>query len=407
MTDSVDSKVSGGGPLSGLRILDMATVVAAPFAASLCADLGAEVVKLELPDGSDPLRSLAPVEPGHALYWKVLNRGKQGITLDVRKPEGRALFLRVIADFDMLVENFRPGTLDRWGLDLGTLHAHHPRLTVLRLTGFGQTGPDARRPGFARIFEAMSGLADLCGEAGGSPQHMNFPLGDAMAGLFAAFSLAAEARYRQCHPQAPGREIDLSATEALLRALEPLAVERERSGRPRRRTGARAGYTAPSNVYRTLDGAWITLVGTSDAIFRRLCVAMGQPALGADPRFASNPARVAHLEVLDTMVARWCGAQSLELLSHALSEQEVPFSKVNSIDDVLADPHFQARKAFIRLPDPDLGSVPAPATVPRISGFHPRPPRTGPGVGEHNQSVYGALGLSDADLAFLREQRVI
>lgn len=395
------------GPLSGLRILDMATVVAAPFAASLCADLGAEVLKLELPDGSDPLRSLAPVEPGRALYWKVLNRGKQGVTLDVRKPAGRELFLRLIEGFDVLVENFRPGTLDRWGLDLPTLHAHQPRLTVLRLTGFGQTGPAARRPGFARIFEAMSGLADLCGEAEGRPQHMNFPLGDAMAGLFAAFSLAAEARHRQCHPEAPGREIDLSATEALLRVLEPLAVERERTGRARQRTGARASYTAPSNVYQTLDGAWVTLVGTSDAIFRRLCVAMGQPALGTDLRFANNPARVAHLEVLDTMVARWCGAQSLEQLSKALSEQEVPFSKVNSIDDVLADPHFQAREAFIRLPDPDLGSVPAPATVPRIGGFQPPPPRSGPGLGEHNLNVYGALGLSEAELASLHEQGVI
>lgn len=395
------------GPLSGLRILDMATVVAAPFAASLCADLGADVVKLELPDGSDPLRSLAPVEPEHALYWKVLNRGKRGITLDVRKSAGRDLFLRLIAGFDVLIENFRPGTLDRWGLDIATLHAHQPQLSVLRLTGFGQTGPYASRPGFARIFEAMSGLAYLSGEADGSPQHMNFPLGDAMAGLFAAFSLAAEARHRQCHPQAPGREIDLSATEALLRVLEPLAVERERLGRARQRTGARAGYTAPSNVYRTQDGAWITLVGTSDAIFRRLCAAMGRAELGTDARYATNPARVAHLEEVDAWVADWCAGQRFEALSEALQAQEVPFSKVNSIDDVLSDPHFRAREAFIRLPDPDLGSIPAPATVPRISGVRPAPPRSGPGVGEHNQAIYEALGLDEAELGRLREQRVI
>lgn len=165
MTDALEPGVRGEGPLSGLRILDMATVVAAPFASSLCADLGAEVVKLELPDGSDPLRSLAPVEPGHALYWKVLNRGKRGITLDVRKEQGRELFLRLLPQFDVLVENFRPGTLDRWGLSLPVLHARQPRLTVLRLTGFGQTGPDANRPGFARIFEAMSGLAHQIGRA--------------------------------------------------------------------------------------------------------------------------------------------------------------------------------------------------------------------------------------------------
>ena len=407
MTDALEPGVRGEGPLSGLRILDMATVVAAPFASSLCADLGAEVVKLELPDGSDPLRSLAPVEPGHALYWKVLNRGKRGITLDVRKEQGRELFLRLLPQFDVLVENFRPGTLDRWGLSLPVLHARQPRLTVLRLTGFGQTGPDANRPGFARIFEAMSGLAHLAGEADGSPQHLNFPLGDSMAGLFAAFSLAAEAAYRQRHPQAPGREIDLSATEALLRVLEPLAVERERLGLARGRMGARAGYTAPSNVYRTREGAWVTLVGTSDPIFRRLCSAMGRPELGADPRFATNPARVENLQELDAWVAEWCASQTFQQLAERLRELDVPFSKVNSIDDALQDPHFLARGAFVRLPDPELGSVPAPATVPRITGFQPPLPRTGPSVGEHNQVLYRGLGLSDEDLTRLRDERVI
>ncbi|WP_304307252.1 CaiB/BaiF CoA-transferase family protein [Pseudacidovorax intermedius] len=399
MADTFDPQQ---GPLHGLRILDMATVVAAPFAATLCADLGAEVTKLELPDGSDALRSLAPVEPGHALYWKVLNRGKRGVTLDVRTDAGRALFLRLVAGMDVLVENFRPGTLDRWGLDLATLHRANPRLIVLRLTGFGQTGPYAGRPGFARIFEAMGGLAHLTGEADGPPQHVNFPLGDSMAGLFGAFAIAAAAAERARCPDAPGREIDLSATEALLRVLEPLAVERERTGQARQRSGARATYTAPSNIYRTKDGDWITLVGSSDAIFRRLCAAMQAPDMAADPRFATNPLRVRHLDALDGRVAAWCAAHSHDELRAALDAHSVPFCKVYDIDDVLADPHFAARGAIVRLPDADLGSVPAPAVVPRFGGHAPQPSRTGPAVGEHNAEVFGALGLTAEDLRGLR-----
>jgi len=204
----------------------MATVLAAPFAATLCGDLGAEVTKLELPDGSDTLRHMLPVMGEHALFWKVTNRGKRGITLDVRKPEGRALLLKMLPRYDVLVENFRTGTLDRWGLDLPTLHAHNPDLIVLRLTGFGQTGPYARRPGFARIFEAMSGFAHLTGESGRSPQHMNYPLGDVVSGLFGAFSItsALAGRARSAPGTPRGCEIDLSATEALMRMLDPLAV---------------------------------------------------------------------------------------------------------------------------------------------------------------------------------------
>lgn len=397
------------GPLHGVRILDMATVLAAPFAATLCGDMGAEVVKLELPQGNDALRGLAPVHEGHPLFWKTANRGKKGISLDVRKPEGRALFLRLIADFDVLVENFRTGTLDGWGLDIATLHAANPCLIVLRLTGFGQTGPYARKPGFARIFEAMSGFTHLSGQPDGPPQHMNYPLGDAIAGLFGAFAITTALAERNARPREAqaGVEIDLSATEALLRLLDPLAAEYRFSGVARGRTGSRAGYTAPSNVYRSADGAWITLVGSSDAIFVRLCRAMDQPALAQDERFATNVARTRHHVLLDDLVAAWCASLPLATLATRLDQAEVPFSKVYSIADVLADGHFQAREAWIELQDPELGAIPAPAAVPRFVGRAAPVPGVGPDTGAHNAGVYGALGIGADELATLRRAKVI
>ncbi|CAM2172061.1 Succinyl-CoA--D-citramalate CoA-transferase [Paraburkholderia sacchari] len=387
-------------PLHGVRILDMATVFAGPFSATLCGDLGAEVVKLELPGGGDSLRTLAPVHDGIPLFWKTANRGKKGISLDVRKPEGRALFLRLIRDFDVLVENFRTGTMDKWGLDLATLHEHNPRLIVLRITGFGQTGPYARRPGFARIFESMSGFANLTGEPDGPPQHMNYPLGDAIAGLFGAFAIAAALAERNALPagQQKGVEIDLSATEAMLRLLDPLAAEYRYTGEARMRTGSRATYTAPSNVYKTADGQWVTLVGTGDAIFARVCRAMSQPELIQDPRFLTNANRVANLVELDRCLETWFRSLPYLEIAKRLEECEVPFSKIYTMADVEADPHFQARGVLVELQDAELGTVPAPAPVPRYVGRTPAAMTTGPQTGQHNREIYARLGMDEAQL---------
>ncbi|MBK7063235.1 MAG: CoA transferase [Rubrivivax sp.] len=401
------SNPAPAGPLQGVRILDMATVLAAPFAASLCADLGADVVKLELPDGSDPLRSLAPVKDGMPLYWKVTNRGKKGITLDVRTPKGRALFLELVASFDVLVENFRTGTLERWGIGPDVLFEANPRLVLLRVTGFGQSGPYAPKPGFARIFEAMSGLTNLIGEADGPPLHMNFPIGDTVAGVFGAFAIVAELLRLQADPEARAVEIDLSATEALMRMLEPLAVEREQLGLVRKRSGNLASYTAPSNMYRSSDGQHFTLVASSDAIFRRLCDSIGLAGLKDDERFRNNPSRVRHCAELDAILADWFAGRPYAEASSVLNAAGVPFSKAYSIDDILADPHFQARQALIRLLDDELGSVPAPCIVPRVVGRSTRVPHSGPAVGQHNDEVYGQLGLGAAELDVLRNEGVI
>jgi crotonobetainyl-CoA:carnitine CoA-transferase CaiB-like acyl-CoA transferase len=398
---------SSTGALAGVRILDMATVLAAPMGATLCADHGADVVKLELPDGSDALRGLQPVKEGVPLWWKVANRGKRGITLDVRQPRGREIFLSMLPHFDVLVENFRTGSMDRWGLDIATLHAANPRLVVVRLTGFGQTGPYKSRPGYARIFEAMSGFTNLTGEAGGPPLHSNFPVGDAVAGLFCAFSIAAEIARLRGDPEAQGVEVDLAATEALFRLLDCLPVEHEMLGQVRRPEGNRASYTAPSNMYRSRDGQYFSLVASSNAIFVRLCAAIGEPQLAEDPRFSTNPARVQNLQTLDKRLADWFALHDYPAISARLEEAGIPFSKAYTIEDVEQDPHCIARQAIVRLPDPDYGSLPAPCIVPRIVGREMKIPRTGPAVGEHNAEVYARFGLGEAELAALKAQKVI
>ena len=407
MTASTNTPTQG--PLRGVRILDMATVVAAPLAGTLCADMGAEVIKVELPQGGDALRTLAPVWQGHALFWKVANRGKQGITLDVRQPAGRELLLRMLPQFDVLIENFRTGTMDAWGLDMATLLAHNPHLIVLRLTGFGQTGPYAKRPGFARVFEAMSGFTHLTGEADGPPQHMNYPLGDAIAGLFGAFSISTALAERARTPPDlyQGCEIDLAATEALFRLLDPLAAEMQFMDVVRQRSGSRATYTAPSNVFESADGQWITIVGTGNPIFERICKAIERTDLLTDPRFGNNLDRTHHLVALDQEIAAWCREHTMAHIMQRLDAHEAPYSRVNSIAQAAQDPHFVARQAVIDLPDADLGSIKAPCIVPRFTGRHLPLPHTGPQRGEHNEAFYSALGLSAQDLADLRSSQSI
>lgn len=397
------------GPLRGVRILDLATVVAAPLAGTLCADMGAEVIKVELPQGGDALRTLAPVWQGHDLFWKVTNRGKKGITLDVRQPDGRALLLRLLPQFDVLIENFRTGTLDAWGLDIKTLHESNPNLIVLRLTGFGQTGPYAKRPGFARVFEAMSGFTHLTGEADGPPQHMNYPLGDAIAGLFGAFAISTALAERARTPpeQYRGSEIDLAATEALFRLLDPLAAEMQFMDVVRQRNGSRATYTAPSNVYQSADGQWITIVGTGNPIFERICKAMDRLDLLSDPRFCNNIERTRHLVALDNEVADWCRQHPMVYVMQRLDAQGAPYGRINSIAQAAQDPHFQSRQALIDLPDQDLGSVKAPCIVPRFVGRELPVPHTGPHRGEHNVDVYRGLGVTDEEIASLRSSQSI
>jgi crotonobetainyl-CoA:carnitine CoA-transferase CaiB-like acyl-CoA transferase len=398
---------AGQGPLSGLRVLDIATIIAAPFAASLLADYGAEVLKVELPSG-DGARGFPPFKEGKSLWWKVTNRNKKFITLDLRKPEGLALLKQLLPKFDVLVENFRPGTLDRWGLTKEVLWAIQPRLVILRATGFGQTGPYRDRPGFARIFEAMGGLAYITGEPGGEPMHAGYPIGDAIGGVFGALGIVSALWKRAKDPNAPGEEIDLSMTEATLRLLEFLAIEHDQLGSVRERSGNANQYSAPAAVYRTRDNRWVSLAGSTNMLYANNCRAIGRPDLIDDPRFANNGMRVEHMNELNAIFSAWCAEHTLDEVLQAFEAAQGTIAPIYSIDQVFADPQIQARDAITSVPDADFGSVRMQNVVPRFVNDPGKVRNTGGAIGQDNAEIYGEwLSLSAADQQKLKQSGVI
>ncbi len=396
------------GPLEGLRILDIATVLAAPWSATLLADLGAEVLKVEMPGRGDLLRALAPHKGQVPLWWKVANRNKKGITLDLKKDDGRALFEQLLPRFDVLIENFRPGTLDGWGLTKERLFGIHPKLTILRVSGFGQTGPYRDKPAFARVAEAMSGFTHICGEPDGPPLHMGFPVADAVTGLFGAVGILSALYRRARDPESAGQEIDVSLLESTFRMLDFLPIEYDQLGVVRHRVGNLSDYSAPSNVYRTRENAWVTIPASSQAIYERLCRALGHAELIDDARFAANPDRVRNRAALDAIIAEAVSQRSLAELRQAFDEHEVGWSPIYSIADVFADPHVAARQGVVSVDDAELGAVHMQNVVPRFSATPGRVASAGPALGQHNEEVFGEwLGLSPTERQRLKASGVI
>jgi crotonobetainyl-CoA:carnitine CoA-transferase CaiB-like acyl-CoA transferase len=396
------------GPLEGLKVLDISNVIAGPFAAALLGDFGAEVVKVELPGGGDALRALAPHKDGKPLLWKAVNRNKRAITLDLRKPEGQALFKRLLPKFDVLVENYRPGTLDKWGLDKQALWALQPRLIILRVTGFGQTGPYAGYAGFARLFEAYSGLAYITRAANEPPMHPGYPIGDPIAGVFGAFGVLTALMHRMKHPDAAGQEIDLSCTEAMMRLMEVLPIEWDQLGQVHAPVGNGNAYVSPSGMFQAGDGAWISFTAATQNVFLRLCKLLGREDLLANPKYASNPQRMEHQPELNAIVAAWIAARPAAEAVRLLSEAGVAAAPVYSNADVAKDPHFLAREAVTRVSDADFGSVAVPCVVPRLSATPGEARTAGPAAGAHNAEVYGGwLGLSDAERNTLQAAGII
>lgn len=396
------------GPLSGLKVLDIATIIAAPTCATLLADYGADVVKMELPGRGDGARDFPPFKDGKSLWWKAINRNKKFITLDLRRPEGLALFKQLISGFDVLVENFRPGTLDGWGLTREVLWELQPRLVILRATGFGQTGPYRNRPGFARLFEAMGGLTYITGEPDGEPMHSGYPLGDAIGGLFGAVGVLAALGRRVMEPDAPGEEIDLSMTEAVFRLLDFLPIEHDQTGVVRERSGNANQYSAPAAVYTSSDARYISLSGSTNALFAANSRAIGRPDLPLDERYATNARRIGHSVELNALFARWMKEHTLEEILAAFEREGGTIAPVYSIDQIAADPQMVAREAIVSVPDADFGSVRMQNVVPRFVGNPGKVKSTAGRLGEHNHDFYiGQMGLSEAELQILREQSVV
>lgn len=399
---------TGSGPLSGLRVLDIATIIAGPMAGSLLADFGADVVKLELPGVGDGLRGFPPFKDGKSLWWKVTNRGKRHGTLDLRKPDGAKLFLELVANTDVLIENFRPGTLARWGLDIDTLWKANPKLVVLRVSGYGQDGPIATQPGFARIFEAMGGMTHITGDPDRPPVHTGYPLADSIGGIFGAFAICAALLKVQQSDKEEGEEIDLAMTEAVFRTLESLAIEYDQLGDVRERVGNKNTYSAPSDVYMTVDKRYVSLAGSTDRTFRYNSTAISRPELVDDPRFSSNAARVENGAELDRIFGGWIASHTLDEVLTAFHAANGTIAPIYSIDQIFKDPQFVARKAIVSVKDEDFGEVKMQGLVPRFRNAPGQIRWAAKSLGADNDYIYSKLlNLTEQEIENYREQGIL
>tara|TARA_R100000005_G_scaffold43494_1_gene20596 strand:- start:14299 stop:15510 length:1212 start_codon:yes stop_codon:yes gene_type:complete len=402
------SASEGEGPLKGLRVLDIATIIAGPMAATMMADFGAEVIKLELPGVGDGLRGFPPFREGKSLWWKVTNRGKYFGTLDLRKEAGKELFLRMVAKSDVVVENFRPGTLERWGLDVETLWAANPRLVILRLSGFGQDGPYKEMSGLARIFEAMGGLTEISGSEDGPPMHTGYPIGDPIGGLFGAFAIMAALWRVAQSDREKGEEIDLALTEALFRIIEVLAIEYDQLGEVRQRSGNRNLYSAPSDVYLTADKRYVTVAGSTARTFSNNARAIDRADLIDDPRFADNASRVTNAVELDRIFGSWIASHTQEEAVNAFRATHGTLAPIYSVDQIFTDPQFVARQAITAVEDEDFGSVRMQGLVPRFKR-HPGKIRwAAKGIAADNDHVFKEIiGLDDWEIEEFKVKGVI
>ncbi len=393
------------GPLEGVRVLELGQVVAGPYCGQVLADLGADVVKVEPPGTGDVLRQWGWAPEGEdSLWWRVAARGKRSVTLDLRTPEGQDVARRLAAEVDVVVENFRPGTLERWGLGYDALSAANPGLELVRIRGFGQDGPYAARPGYAAIGEAMGGLRALTGYPDRPPVRVGISLGDSLTGLTAA--LGALAALHERTRSGRGQVVDAAIYESVLALTEALVPEWTVAGRRRERTGATLTGIAPSNVYPTADGE-VLVAANQDTVFRRLCQAMGQPGLADDPRWADHRARGEHAGELDEVVAAWTRTRSSAEVLEALHAGAVPAGLVYTPADIVADEHVRARGALVEVDDPQVGPITMPAPVPRLSRTPAEVRWPGPRLGAHTDEVLAEAGLRPDEVAALRAARVV
>lgn len=394
------------GPLAGLKVLDIATIIAGPFAASLLADFGAEVTKFEMPGAGDGLRNFPPFREGKGLWWKVTNRGKRYGTLDLRKAEGLAIAKKMIAEVDVLIENFRPGTLAKWGLDRETLWEINPKLVILRVSAFGQTGPKASQGGFARIFEAMGGLTYITGMKDSAPVHPGYPIADAFGGLFGAFSVLA-ALFAIDRNRASGEDIDLALTEATFRLLENLAIEYDQLGQVRERDGNNNQYTAPANVFRTRDNRYVTVTGSTNSMSAANLRAIGRNDLIDNPQFATNQKRLVHRDELDAIFAEYMEAHDLEDVLAAFAREGGAIGPIYSVEQIFQDAQVQAREVVTSVPDEDFGTVRMQNVVPRFTRNPGRVRWAAKDIGADTDAILSELGYDAEIIAKLKSDGIV
>jgi len=394
-------------PLDDLRVIELGALVAGPFCGQLLGDFGAEVIKIEDPGVGDPMRQWGQEKPyGTSLWWPVVARNKKSITANLRTAEGQELVRKLVSQADVLIENFRPGTLEKWGLSPESLWEINPRLIITRITGFGQTGPYARRAGYGSIGEAMGGIRYVTGEPDRPPSRAGVSLGDSLAAMFA--TLGTLVALHQRHRSGRGQVVDSAIYEAVLGMMESLIPEWQIAGYERQRTGPTLPNVSPSNVYPTSDGEMILIAANQDTVFRRLAAVMGRADLTEDPRYATHGARGGTMNELDGIIAEWSSKIVADELLEMLHAGGVPAGRIFRAKDMFADPQFAAREAIVTLTHPELGEFAMHNVFPRLSATPGRVRHVGPTLGEHNQEIYqGLLGLSDAEVSSLAAAGII
>jgi crotonobetainyl-CoA:carnitine CoA-transferase CaiB-like acyl-CoA transferase len=395
-------------PLAGLRVLELGQLIAGPFSTMLLAYFGADVIKVEPPEGGDPLRTWRHVHDGTALWWYAMGRNKRCVTADLRQEEGRALVRGLVEHCDVVVENFRPGRLEAWGLGYEALKAINPRLIMVRISGYGQTGPYAHRPGFAAVAEGMGGLRYVNGFPDRPPARANLSLGDTIGGLHAVIGVLLALHHRDGQGTGEGQMVDVALYESIFNLMESTLPEYVTAGVVRERHGSTVSGIVPTNVYPCADGHYIIIGGNADSIFRRLMRAIDRPDLAADPRLATNDGRVPHAQMIDDAIAAWTQTLPYDAAFDVLEAADVPCGPIYSVADQVRDPHFAARGLIEHVQVGTGEDVAIPAIAPLLSQTPGRTTWPGPRLGAHNDEVYGELlGLTTEAIAALKTRGVI